>query len=242
MYYFCSQTKTGLKSQNNDDCFLINNYISQENSYKAQSKKNEFVIGVADGLGSSHNGGIAAKYLLEQISKHKNILTHALILNIINNVHANLGKEFGYEASTVFTIVHSFNELITVYHLGDTRAYKLTKRNFVQLTNDHTYVQQLIDTGAIGEEMRYNHPKKHIVMQSLGGKNEIHIDTFKNIFEPDEKLILTSDGIHDYITKDEIEIILRKSTNIEDNINTLINKAVENGSNDDLTAIAVRYV
>jgi|APLak6261663543_1056040.scaffolds.fasta_scaffold01820_2 serine/threonine protein phosphatase PrpC len=242
MYHFYAQTKKGTKNQKNDDCFLINGFTVQNGSYKAQSNKKFFVIGVADGLGSATSGDLAARYLLEQISKHKNQLTHALILNIINNAHAYLGKEFEFKALTVFTIVMSNDEFITIYHLGDTRAYKLTKRNFVQLTNDHTYVQNLIDSGAIGESMRYSHPKKHIITQSLGGKNEIHIDTYRNVFEPGEKLILTSDGIHDYLKKEEMEIILRKSDNIEKNVNALINKAIINGSNDDLTALAVRYM
>lgn len=242
MYYFYAQTKKGTKHQKNDDCFLINNHITQDFSHKSQSKKNTFVIGVADGLGSAVNGGIAARYLFEQISKYKKRLTHALILNTINNTHADLAKEFDGNASTVFTIVHCYSEFITIYHLGDTRAYKLTKRNFVQLTNDHTYVQKLIDIGVIGEEMKYNHPKKNVVMQSLGGKNNIHIDVYRNTFEPDEILILTSDGIHDYLKKEEMGSVLRKSTNIESNISDLINKAVENGSTDDLTAAAVRYI
>lgn len=242
MYYFYAQTKKGTKNQKNDDCFLINGYMSQDYPHKSQSKKNAFVIGIADGLGSATSGGFAARYLFEQISKHKNRLNHALIINIINNTHAYLAKEFDGKASTVFTVVHSYNEFINIYHLGDTRFYKLTKRNLVQLTNDHTYVQKLIDTGVIGEEMRYNHSKKHIVMQSLGGKNEIYIDTYQNAFEPGEILILTSDGIHDYLKKEEMEMVLRESTNIESNINDLINKALENGSNDDLTAVAVKYV
>lgn len=242
MHYFYAQTKKGTKSKKNDDCFLINNHIIRDLSYKTRSKKNAFIIGVADGLGSAINGDFAARYLFEKISKHKTRLTHALILNIINNTHTYLAKEFDGNASTVFTIVHCYSEFITIYHVGDTRAYKLTKRNFVQLTNDHTYVQKLIDIGVIGEEMRCDHPKKNVVMQSLGGKNDIHIDVYRNTFEPDEIFILTSDGIHDYLKKEEMEIILRKSTNIESNISDLINKAVENGSNDDLTVIAVRYV
>lgn len=242
MYYFFSHTKKGSKKSKNEDCVLINNFISQTDSHRAQTKKNTFIIGIADGLGSSLYGDFAAKYLLEQISKHKNQLTNALILNKINNVHAYLSKEFEFKASTVFTIVHAFNEFINIYHLGDTRAYKLTKRNFVQLTNDHTYVQELIDAGIIGEEMRYSHPKKHIITQSLGGENVIHVDLYKNVFEPGENLLLTSDGIHDYLRKEEIELILRDSANIEESIRALTNKAIRNGSNDDLTALVVKYI
>lgn len=241
MYHFYGHTVKGVKSHQNDDCYLINKHVSQETMHEGKSNKNEFVVGVADGVGSSPHGSFAAKFLLDEIARHKNQLTHSLILNIINNTHAYLLKTFNNLASSVFTIIHSTGEFITIYHVGDTRVYKLTKRNLVQLTNDHTHVQELINLGAIGEGMRYNHPQKNIIQQSLGGTKKIHIDTYRNIFEPGEKILLTSDGIHDYITSEDIETILRKSVNLKTNITTLIDKALLNGSKDDLTAVAIKF-
>jgi protein phosphatase len=79
-------------------------------------------------------------------------------------------------------------------------------------------------------------------LQCLGSKSEINIDIYPNLFESGEELLLTSDGIHDYLSQKELEVILRKSTNIETNANTLIQTALKNGSMDDLTVLLVKYV
>ncbi len=241
MYYFYAQTVKGLKCQKNNDSFFINNYISQMGDYKTQSKKNEFIIGVADGVGSSMFANDASKYLFEKLSKYKNQITHALVLNIIKNTHKFLQKTYSYQASTVFTIVHIQDALITIYHLGDTRAYKLTPhKNLIRLTNDHSYVQKLIDEGVISEDMRYSHPQKNIILQSLGGEKDIRIDVYKSSLEPGEKLLLTTDGIHDYVDDHEIKNILLDSQNIERNVSNLIANAQNANSKDDLTALIVK--
>jgi len=241
MYDFYALTEKGLKHQKNNDYFFINDYISQDNSYKTTSTKNKFIFGIADGVGSSVYGGEAAKYLFEQLAKYRNQITHPIILNIIKNTHTYLHKKYENQALAVFTIVHIQDAFITIYHLGDTRAYKLTAHDsFVRLTNDHSYVQKLINEGVISENMRYTHPQKNIILQSLGGKGDIHIDTYKNSFESGEKLLLTSDGIHDYIKDEKIKEILLSSTNIKTNVSKLISTAKKNQSKDDMTALLVK--
>jgi len=243
MYYFYAQTEKGLKSPKNNDCFFIDDYISQEQPHKIQSKRNEFLLGIADGVGSSVYGGEAAKYILEQLSKYRKQITHALILNIIQNAHTYLNKTFDYQSSTVFTILHIQKSFITMYHLGDTRAYKLTSNNnFVSLTNDHSYVQKLINDGVISESMRYTHPQKNLILQSLGGKNNINIDIYKNSFEPGEQLLLTTDGIHDYLNNQQMKEILLSSKDIKTNVSKLITTAKAHQSKDDLTAIIIKYI
>lgn len=241
MYYFFGSTIKGVKSQNNEDCFLINNYVCDTDSKKAQSKKGHFVIGIADGVGSAEHGGFASKYMLEQIAKRKNQLSRSILINILNNTHAYLSKKYQGSASTVGSVVYGNQEHILIFHLGDTRVYKLTKRNLVQLTNDHTVVQQLVDSGAIGENMRNSHQQKHLILQSYGGNNSISLDIYPSTLEPGETLLLTTDGVHDYLTAEQIEVILRKSGNLEMVIDKLITEAKEQGSKDDLTALLVRY-
>ena len=243
MYNFYGTIQKGLKHQKNDDCFLINGYFSQDSIYDLKSNENEFIVGVADGVGSSSDGSYASRYLFEQLAKHNTQLTHAVILNIINKVHSYLSKRFTGNALTVFSIIYISNEKITIYHLGDTRAYKLTpNKNLIQLTNDHTYIQKLIDDGIISENIRYSHPQKHIILQSLGSNRDIHIDIYKNSFEKGEQILLTTDGIHDYIKEKEIKNILISSSNLKKNIANLFAEAKENGSKDDLTAILVKYI
>lgn len=190
MIKFYAKTKYGKNKTKNDDCFLVNSLVSQNEELKMQTKNENFIVAVADGVGSSKYGDIASRYLLDNLSKNSNILSHQLILNIIKNTNSELLKQYKSNASTVFSIVYANSDIITIYHVGDTRVYKLTNQNnLVQLTNDHTYIQKLIDDGAITEPMTFNHPKKNIILQSLGNKQEIHIDIYKNSFEKGERLL-----------------------------------------------------
>lgn len=240
MFKFYAKTQHGKYKTKNDDCFLINSFVSQSEEKKQQLSKNHFIVAIADGVGSSKFGDIASRVLLENLSKNSNILSHQIILNIIKNTNRELLKNYKGEASTVFSIVYATDERIAVYHAGDTRVYKLTaNNNLVQLTNDHTYTQKLIDDGVISEEMGFNHPKKNIILQSLGSKEEIHIDIYKNSFEAGEKLLLTSDGVHDYMKELEIENIILSSKNMQTNINRLIEKAILHKSKDDISVIIV---
>ena len=240
MFKFYGKTQHGKYKTKNDDCFLINSFLSQSQEKEQQLSKNHFVVAIADGVGSSEFGDIASRVLLENLSKNANILSHQIILNIIKNTNQELLKNYKGKASTVFSIVYATDEKIITYHIGDTRVYKLTSNNnLVQLTNDHTYTQKLIDDGIISEEMRFNHPKKNIILQSLGSRDEIHIDIYKNSFESGEKLLLTSDGVHDYMKESEIEDMILSSKSMQTNIDRLIEKAVINKSKDDISVIII---
>lgn len=240
MFKFYGKTQHGKYKNKNDDCFLINSFVSQSEQKQQQLSKNHFVVAIADGVGSSEFGDMASRVLLENISKNSNILSHQIILNIIKNTNRELLKTYKSQASTVFSIVYATDEKIIIYHIGDTRVYKLTSNNnLVQLTNDHTYTQKLIDDGVISENMRFNHPKKNIILQSLGSREEIHIDVYQNSFEAGEKLLLTSDGIHDYMKALEIKDIMLSSKNMQTNINRLIEKAELNKSKDDISVIII---
>ncbi len=240
MFKFYGKTQHGKYKTKNDDCFLINSFLSQSQEKKQQLSKNHFVVAIADGVGSSEFGNIASRVLLENLSKNANILSHQIILNIIKNTNRELLKNYKGKASTVFSIIYATDEKIVIYHVGDTRVYKLTTKNtLVQLTNDHTYTQKLIDDGVICEEMRFNHPKKNVILQSLGSKEEIHINIYKNSFEVGEKLLLTSDGIHDYIKELDIKDAILSSKNMKNNIDKLIKKAISNNSKDDISVLLI---
>jgi len=240
MFKFYGRTQHGKYKTKNDDCFLINSFVSQSEEKKLQLSKSHFVVAIADGVGSSEFGDIASRLLLENLGKNSNILSHQIILNIIKNTNQELLKNYKEKASTVFSIVYATDKKIIIYHVGDTRVYKLTaNNNLVQLTNDHTYTQRLIDDGVISEEMRFNHPKKNIILQSLGSKDKIHIDIYKNSFEVGEKLLLTSDGIHDYMKETDIKDMMLSSKSMKTNVDRLIEKAILSKSKDDISVIII---
>lgn len=238
--YYGKSTKSYLK-EINEDALLVNNIISNDEQIKGSSKNENILFAIADGVGGSKYGEIASNYILEKLSYNRNLLSHQLIINIIKNAHHFLSKNYSNDAQTVLSIIWIEKEKFTIYHIGDTRIYLMTERNFIQLTNDHTYVQELVDKGIISNVMKSKHPRKNIITQSLGGKGEIKIDIYNGLIEPGNKLLLSTDGIHDYIDDDNISKILSKTNNLETNINTLISAAKENGSKDDISGIVVYY-
>lgn len=242
MFKFFAKTINGKYKDTNDDCFLINSFVSQDVEYKKQTKESNFLAAIADGVGSSKYGNLASKILFENLSKNSKIISHQIILNVIKNTNIQLFNSFKSKASTVFSLVYGYDDKVIIYHVGDTRVYKLTANNkLVLLTNDHTYVQKLIDDGIITDSMRYTHPSKNKILKAIGNNNDIDIDIYKNSFEKGEKLIITSDGIHDYIEENDLTNILTTSKNDSKNIDTLILKAKENHSKDDLTVTIVSY-
>lgn len=90
--------------------------------------------------------------------------------------------------------------------------------------------------------MRYSHYKKNIILKSLGSKEYIYFDIYKNSFEANEKLLLTTDGIHDYVDEQTIKNILLSSKNNKKIIEQLIIEAKANNSKDDLTAILIENI
>lgn len=241
MFKFYGKSEKSFLKNKNEDFILINKIVSNDEIIKGTTTKNDILFAIADGVGGSEYGEIASNYILKELSKNRNLLDHQIILNTIKNVHQYLSKTYKYNALTVLSIVWIKNENMTIYHIGDTRVYLMTKRNFIQLTNDHTYVQELVDKGILSNEMKSSHSKKNIITQSLGGKTNVKIDIYNALLEPGHKIFLSTDGIHDYVDQSKIHEVLSKTNNLEKNINTLIHLAKENKSKDDISGIVAYY-
>ena len=238
--FYGKSTKSYLKELN-QDCLLVNNIVSNNSPIKGSSKNENILFAIADGVGGSKYGEIASNYILQELAKNRNLLNHQLIINTIKNTHYYLIKNYSYNAQTVLSIVWIEKEKFTIYHIGDTRVYLITERNLIQLTNDHTYVQELVDKGIISNIMKSRHPKKNIIPQSLGGNGELKIDIYNGLIEPGNKLLLTTDGIHDYVDDENIYKSIHKIKNLENNINNLTSSAIENNSKDDITGLVIYY-
>lgn len=241
MFKFYGGSEKSFLKEKNEDYFLINKIISNDKPISGTSKNQNILFAIADGVGGSKYGEIASHYILEELSKNRNLLNHQIIINVLKNVHHYLCKNYLYDAQTVLSIVWIENEKFTIYHIGDTRIYLMTERNFVQLTNDHTYVQTLVNKGVLSNAMKSKHPKKNVITQSLGGNEDIKIDIYHGLIEPGNKLLLTTDGIHDYVDEETIHKIMYKTNNLKNTINSLISIAKINGSKDDISGIIAYY-
>ncbi len=128
-------------------------------------------------------------------------------------------------------------EQMHVAAVGDVRAYLIRSGQVRRITRDHTLVQQLIDEEALTPEQARDHPRRDVVLRSLGAEERVEIDLFDLRLRPDDSVILCSDGLTRYMTDAEIaEVVSTAAPRTA--AETLVNAANERGGKDNVTVVA----
>lgn len=251
MYEFYAHSEQGPIRSRNEDCFLLNSIVSNQFLHQKITRfkyknRNEFVVAIADGVGGRPDGAFASNYILNELAKIQETDYQPLILDKIHKAHQKLRMESINrnitDSATTLTLLTALNEYITIYHVGDTRVYKLTPTKLIQLTSDQTKLQKTINDLPIFNPVKKYLPNNNVLLEAMGAKEELpSVDIIKTTIEPNDILLLTSDGIHDYLSKMEIERILRKYKSIKTIVKKLISGALAHSSKDNMTAIGIHF-
>jgi serine/threonine protein phosphatase PrpC len=129
-----------------------------------------------------------------------------------------------------------------VANLGDSRAYRVTDGRLVQVSRDHSVVQELIDAGTITAAEAAVHPDRHVITRALGGPEEVDPDFFVLPLAEAERLLLCSDGVTGMIDDALVHQILTRTDDPRDAAARLVSAAVDAGGRDNATAIVVDVV
>ncbi|WP_323844054.1 PP2C family protein-serine/threonine phosphatase [Microbulbifer magnicolonia] len=210
-----------------------------EDAYWADEQRGVWVV--ADGLGGHQAGEIASKTVVEEIQRsaatdrhYERALqrAHALLLGDEQNT-ANMGS--------TAVVVAEDGAYFHVYWVGDSRAYLWTpgegSGQLKQLTSDHSYVQMLVDSGAINSLEAANHPNRHVITRCIGGSTnpKLEIDRVSSPWVPGQKLLLCSDGLSAEVEPEEIARILAENSNNRRAADLLIGAALDTGGKDNIT-------
>ncbi len=208
-------------------------------------KDNYLAACIADGVGGSKFGEIAAQksmdYFFELLLNSKD----RSIINILKQIHLNLRKlielhpEFEGMSTTFTGCVVTENKL-WYCHTGDTRICLLNKNRIVQVTTDQTELQRLIKEKKISIEDAEFYPIKNVIESVIGSKREPQIEGHMLVIDKNDCVLLTSDGIHDIIPQKEVHEIYRKAQNNEMFMNNLVNAVKLYGPTDNYSAISIQ--
>jgi len=127
--------------------------------------------------------------------------------------------------------------------VGDSRAYLWRDGQLAQLSQDHSYVQELIAQGALTSEQARSHPHRNVVTQALGvtDPNQLNVETLTGELRPGMQLLLCSDGLTEEVDDRDIAAALRQEDcSAQETVDTLIAAALDGGGSDNVTAILVR--
>ena len=228
---------------------------SNQDSYAAGELPNSVAWAiVCDGMGGAAGGNVASSNAVKIISERitssyrpgmspisiKNMLISAITAaNISIYDMSRVNKELdGMGTTVVCTVVVDGTAFIA--HAGDSRAYAITEDSIVQLTKDHSVVQQLVENGEITAKEAKTHPRKNLITRALGVDADIKIDYCEYDFKENDILILCTDGFTNYVENDEFLSIVDNNSYYEI-ADKLVEAANNNGGGDNITVVALAY-
>ncbi|MFQ5822659.1 MAG: Stp1/IreP family PP2C-type Ser/Thr phosphatase [bacterium] len=232
-----------------------------EDSYYISQDEN--LIIVCDGMGGQVAGGLASKIAVETIKDVFYGLQEEQLVKIISDIDLKLGLSTRRLVAAVrianrrlFKIASKFPQLrgmgttvaaltfdksaAAMVHVGDSRIFRISDGEILQLTEDHSWLNELIEDNEINEEQIETFGQKNVITRALGTGPSIKIDTHSEKYKKDDIYILCTDGLHNSVESEEIKRLFQeKNETLEDLIKTLIETAkVRDGSDNITIAVA----
>ena len=131
------------------------------------------------------------------------------------------------------------DSVVSVAHVGDSRAYLLRDGRLQILTRDHTIVSELVDRGLLTADEAERHPYKNVLSRNLGAKPETRVDSLEVALRPGDRLLLCSDGLYGYASAEAIQYLLGSGDAPEHVARDLIELALRGGGGDNVSALVV---
>ena len=142
--------------------------------------------------------------------------------------------------TTIVTAI-TYDDRISIAHVGDSRVYRVRGKDFKQITKDHSLVQELIDRGLFTPEEAEKNAPKNLVTRALGIDAKVEIDVIEDELEIGDIYLLCSDGLTDMVKDEEIHLTLGKySANLAHAANELVEIAKKYGGKDNISVILAR--
>jgi protein phosphatase len=141
---------------------------------------------------------------------------------------------------TTLTCVLIVDGTATIANVGDSRTYLVRDKQLKQITQDHSYVAQLIREGQIAPEDIYTHPRRNVITRSLGHRLDVEIDIWSEELQAGDRLLLCSDGLWEMVQEPaHILNTLLAADDPEDAVVSLITAANRNGGADNISVVVI---
>ena len=233
---------------------LIRECNEDSYAYCVNDEDKNAMVAVADGIGGHEGGDIASSLCLQTIAadwrlnkyastKSPNKIKNFLETQIIaaNKRIYDLNQSFNVQHPMGTTIVSGvfYPGYLTTAHAGDSRCYRLRNGVLSQLTEDHSYVAELVRNNLISLEEARVHPFSHIISKSVGPVMELEVELNTYERKPGDRYIFCSDGLTGHLEDIEIETILYDSTNPYEAVRELLYASLRGGGEDNITVLCV---
>ncbi len=203
---------------------------------------------VADGMGGHAAGEVASLLAISSLASclrrsqaGGDSRMRAAFEAANESVYFEAAKDISRDGmGTTLTAIWINGNVCCLGHVGDSRAYRLRDGKLEQMSQDHSYVEELVRSGVITREQARTHPKRNLITRCIGVFKEIDPQILRLDWKEADVWLLCSDGLVNYVSDSEIEAqLLRDDIKLNEKLVALKDLALERGGADNVTLVAL---
>lgn len=202
---------------------------------------------VCDGMGGHKAGDYASAYTVKAIEREVEVCEDKSPIKILREAITVANTEIYEKASTeadfagmgtTCVVATVCDDILYVANVGDSRLYLIDKE-ITQVTKDHSLVAELVRKGSLDETQAKSHPDKNIITRAIGAAPSVEIDFFEVELNPQDVILMCTDGLTNMVDDDEILRIVKTSIDVPDMAENLIKMANHNGGKDNIGVVII---
>jgi PPM family protein phosphatase len=221
-----------------------------EDSYLMLPDRGIFLV--ADGMGGHAAGEVASEMAVRLVARElgslKGLSDDQVADGMRVAIRAANGAIFQRTLTehdkrgmgTTVTALVLYDTRFLVGQVGDSRAYLFRDHTLIQLTKDHSYVQEQVDAGYLTPEQARAHPYSNVITRCVGANNEVMPDIYVGTVKAQDLFLLASDGLTGMLEDHQLAELLASRRIPQEQVDELITEANRHGGLDNITAIVVR--
>ncbi len=199
---------------------------------------------LADGMGGHNAGDFASRFtvqaIVDYVKRSRDDSPVAVLKDAIWQANEAVMEKSQMDIDlegmgTTVVAATVLNGSLYVANVGDSRLYLLND-TIVQVTKDHSYVQEMVRRGELAPEEARMHPDRNIITRAIGGGRDIDVDFFEVELDGKDRILMCSDGLTDMLDDREIFEVSRRGDS-RAAVEALVDAANEHGGNDNITVI-----
>ncbi len=204
------------------------------------------LLAIADGMGGQAAGEVASSEVVSTLVQLDDDVPGSDILTSLGTAVQRANEQLRLMVEedpqlegmgTTLTALLWTGQRLGLVHVGDSRAYLLRDGVLTQITQDHTWVQRLVDEGRITEEEATTHPQRSLLMRALGSGDRVEPDLSIREVRAGDRYLICSDGLSGVVSHETLEATLANRHGPHETVQELIQLALRGGGPDNITCI-----
>ena len=248
-YYIFGITDKGNYREQNEDCILIDHEVINSGSYESTVAA-PFIAAVCDGVGGENAGEVASELCL----RHLSILEYNSGVDMkrtLINVHNKIKKQ-GVRAenaanmqTTLCCLAVDEESRAMCINVGDSRMYRYVNGTIRQISVDQSYARYMYEHGRIEDVSELEPQYQNAIISSIGSTlNEPDVAQTPLVAdfgkEPDDMIIIVSDGVSDYVSEEEMVVGLGLDLSVSEKLGAIMELALTNGGTDNVSVVGIK--